>query len=328
MSTSAAPRLAAPNRRHVAEAAERLRERVVLTPVVRPFRIEARSGLELWLKAENLQRVGAFKARGALNAVAQLSTKGRAAGLLTYSSGNHGQAVAWAGREFGAPVTVFMPEDAPAIKVEAIESMGAKIVRAGLTSLDRREAALAAAGASKATIVEPFDHPHTIAGQGTATLELAQQVRERAGEELDDLFVPVGGGGLIAGACLALEGSETRIHAVEPEGCDSLARSLAADKVVAVPPAGTLADGLRPTRVGELNYAICRERVSRCHRVGDVELCDTLRSLLVEEKLLVEPSGAAALSAALREGQPGRRIGVILSGGNVAPDLVARILGR
>ena len=317
---------APPGRDDVLAAAARLRGQVVRTPVVRSAALDELAGVELWLKAESLQHVGAFKARGALNAVAQLSPDERARGIITYSSGNHAQAVAMAARRHGIAAEIFMPTDAPPVKVEAARRMGARIHLVGTTSPERHRAALARQAETGASIIEPFDHPHTIAGQGTATLELLEDVAA-AGAALDALVVPVGGGGLVAGACLAAEGSALAIHGVEPVGCDSMGQSLARGAIVPVDPAPTLADGLKPTRVGALNFAIARERLAGCHTIDDGELAAAVRHLALLAKLVVEPSGAAGLALALR-GLPGapRRIGIILSGGNVAPDRLAALL--
>jgi threonine dehydratase len=325
---------ALPTRADVLAAAARLRGQIVRTPVVRCPALDQAAGAELWLKAESLQTIGAFKARGALNALAQLPDEVRARGVITYSSGNHAQAVAMAAQRFGVPADIFMPIDAPRIKADAVHAMGARVVQVGTTSLERHEAALARHRETGAAIIEPFDHAHTIAGQGTATLELLEEVAA-AGVELDALVVPVGGGGLIAGACLAAEGSRVAIHGVEPVGCDSMGQSLARGEVTAVGPGPTIADGLKPTRVGVLPFAIARARLAGCHTVDDDELGAAVAALAIRAKLVVEPSGAAGVALALR-GLPGasrpgastgRRIGVILSGGNIAPERLAELVG-
>jgi threo-3-hydroxy-L-aspartate ammonia-lyase len=315
----------------VRAAAERIANRVWRTPVVRCPALDALAGCELWLKAENLQRIGAFKARGAMHAVGRLDPDTRARGILTYSSGNHAQAVALAAREYGVSATIAMPTDAPAIKVAAVRELGADIVFAGTTSQDRKAAALRIQAETGAPIIEPFDAPDIVAGAGTATLELLDEVRERTnGGSLDLLLVPVGGGGLIAGACLVAAARGVTVHSVEPHGCDALARSLEQGERLAVEPGPTLADGLKPVRVGALNFAIAREHVRAAHRVDDEAIGRAMVRLLVRAKLLVEPSGAAALAAALSgelEGSP-RRVGVLLSGGNVDPARVASLVHR
>ena len=314
------------SRADVVQAAARIAGQVIRTPVVRCAALDERAGAELWLKAENLQHIGAFKARGAFNSIAQLPDHVRAAGVITYSSGNHAQAVALAAKHYGISADIYMPTDAPPIKVERVRSLGAAVHLVGTTSTERHRAAQARHAESRATIIEPFDHPHTIAGQGTATLELLEDA-ERAGTPLDALIIPIGGGGLIAGACLVADPT-LAVYGVEPVGCDSMRRSLAAGHVVAVEPGPTLADGLKPTRVGELTFAIARDRLNGCETVTDAELADAVRHLAFGAKLVVEPSGAAGLALALRGPLPGRpgRIGIVLSGGNIAPDTLAALL--
>ena len=317
------------DRTSVVAAAERLGTQVRRTPVVRCEALDERAGCEIWLKAENLQHIGAFKARGALHAVGRLSATERERGIITYSSGNHAQAVALAARTYGIRADIAMPEDAPRIKVEAVRALGAHIVFAGTTSPERRKAALAIQERTGGVIIEPFDHPDIIAGQGTATLELLDEA-SRAGASLDALVVPVGGGGLLAGACLASAGTGTLVYSVEPVGCDAMARSLAAGERVPVEPGPTIADGLKPTMVGVHTLAIAREHVAGAFTVDDDEIGRTVVALALRAKLVVEPSGAAALAAVLAGKLPGRprRVGVILSGGNIAPERLTDLLSR
>ncbi len=294
----------------------RIEDAIHRTPVFTCSHLDSLYGKQIFFKAENLQKVGAFKARGASYAISRLSAKERERGLLTYSSGNHAQAVARAAKLFGATATVFMPENAPGIKVTAVLGYGAKVIRAGTTSEQRRIAALSEAAQTGAAIIEPFDHPHIIAGQGTAALEFLREV-----PHLDALYVPVGGGGVASGsqlAALAL-GERVQIVGVEPSAACSLHRSLLAGEPVPVEPGKTVADGLKPVRIGERPFAILRSSGAICHLVADVEILQAMRDLLTYAKLLVEPSGAAGL-AACRDG-PGNRIGVILTGGNA--DLAA-----
>jgi threonine dehydratase len=320
-------------------AADRITGLVHTTPTMRAPRLDALASapLQLFLKAENLQKIGAFKARGAMHAVGRLDPEARARGVITFSSGNHAQAVALAAKHFGVPATITMPLDAPKVKVDVVRELGAEVVPAGYTSEDRRTLAYELAAQRSLAIIQPFDHPDIVCGQGTATTELLDYVQAR-GLELDAIFVPVGGGGVIAGACLATRGRSTAIHSVEPRGCDALARSLEAGERVSVEPAPTSADGLKPVRVGALNFEIAKRYVKGCHRVDDDELGRALASTLLRAKLLVEPSGAAGVAAALREAGPLReqlgivdrplRVGVLLTGGNVEPSLVAEILQR
>lgn len=312
----------------VQAAAARLRGQVRRTPVVRDEILGSR-GVTLWLKAENLQHIGAFKARGALHAVGRLPPKQRDRGLVTYSSGNHAQAVALAAKRFGIPATIAMPTDAPAVKVAMVRELGARVEFAGTTSSDRKTRAEAIARETGATIIEPFDHPHIVAGAGTATLELVDEVRARTdGAGLDALVVPVGGGGLLAGACVVCAAFGIDVHTAEPEGCDAMAQSLAAGTRVSVQPAPTLGDGLKPVRVGALNFEIAQQVVRGSHLVNDSEMGRGLVHVLTRHKMLLEPSGAAALAVAMRESLPGspKHVGVLLSGGNVDPSTVARLL--
>ena len=301
----------------------------VRTPVLRVPELDAIAGRELWLKAENLQHIGAFKARGALYAVGRLSAEERARGIITYSSGNHAQAVALAAARHGLRASVCMPEDAPEVKVEAVRRLGATILFAGRSSKDRHEAALALQAETGGVIIEPFDHPHTIAGQGTATLELLAQV-EAMGGALDALVVPVGGGGLIAGACLVAAEATLPVYSAEPELADAMAKSLEAGERVMVPAADTIADGLKPVRVGALNFAIAKDCLSGSLRLSEEALGRALASCVAYAKVVGEPSGAAALAAALEGALPAtaKRVGVILSGGNVSTARLADLLAR
>ncbi len=313
----------------VLAARARLHGKVSLTPVLRVPRLDAIAGVELFLKAENLQRVGAFKARGAINAVLALPAAARAKGLVTFSSGNHGQAVALAARDAGVTAHVVMPEDAPAVKVEAVRALGGEVSFAGKTTDDRYRLAVSIAERTGATIIPPFDDANVIAGQGTATVELIEQAAE-LGAELDAVLVPVGGGGLLAGACLAAAGHPTKpkVIAVEPATADAFGQSFAAKERVTIAPAATIADGLKPIRVGESNFAIAGRLVSHSVVVDDDAIGRALVELLMHGKILVEPSGACALAAALGRKLPAgvRRAGVILSGGNLAPAQLAKLI--
>ena len=318
-----------PTPEDVRAAATRLAGKVVRTPVLRIPAIDAIVNAEVYIKAENLQRIGAFKARGALHAVGRLDPAIRARGIITYSSGNHAQAVALAAKEYGIAADIAMPVDAPAIKVEGVRALGATIVLAGTTSTERRNAALAIRERTGGTIIEPFDDADIIAGQGTATLELLEEVAAQTnGQSLDALFVPVGGGGLIAGACLAAAGTPSRVYSVEPVGCDAMARSLEVGRRVEVQPGPTLADGLKPVMVGERNFRIAQKYLAGSFCVDDDQIRRAMTILLFSGKVLAEPSGAAALAAALHNILPERprRIGVIISGGNVDRSVLLHVL--
>ncbi len=319
--------LEVPTFEDVLRARERLRGRVTATPVLRAPALDAAAGTEIYLKCENLQRIGAFKARGAMNAVLALPDERRKAGVITFSSGNHGQAVALAAKELGIPAWVAMPSDAPGVKVASVRSLGAEVVFAGTTSADRYAEAVRIAERTGGVIVPPFDDANVIAGQGTATLELLEQA-----PGLDAVVVPVGGGGLLAGACLvvAARGDGATVVAVEPASANALQESLKRGERTRVTPGKTIADGLKPVEVGALNFAIAREHVAHALTIDDDAIGRALVRLLFAAKVLVEPSGAAALAAVLEGMIPGspKRVGVILSGGNVAPEVLTALVSR
>ncbi|MET7961386.1 threonine ammonia-lyase [Micromonospora zamorensis] len=314
----------------VEEAARWLAGRVVRTPVLRSPVIDGLAGARILLKAENLQNGGSYKMRGALRAVGRLAASGQT-GVIAQSTGNHAIAVALAAREHGLTATVVLPVDAASTKVDLARAAGARVVLAGTDVAQRVAVVDGISDESGHPVVDAYDHPDVIAGQGTASLELIEEA-ERAGTPLDALVVPVGGGGGVAGACLAAAGRGIEVYGVEPVGCDSLARSLAAGVRVPVASAPTIADGLRPSCVGELPFAIVRDVLRGVVRVDDDEIGGAFRLILMELKVLAEPSGAAGLAGALRlAGEervgPGRQrtVGVVLTGGNVEASVVARL---
>jgi threonine dehydratase len=298
------------------------------TPVLTSRTLDARTGCEVLLKAENLQRVGAFKFRGAFTALSALDP---GTPVVAFSSGNHAQAVALAAREQGRSATIVMPEDAPASKLAATRGYGADVVTYDRYREDRTAIAGSIASATGAEVIPPFDHPGIIAGQGTAALELF----EDAGE-LDLLFVPCGGGGLLSGSLLAAGAlaPACRVVGVEPEAGDDVRRSVAAGHPVNIDVPSTIADGAQTTCVGERTFTIIRERVSGILTVGDEELVEQMRFLASYLKILVEPTGCLGLAAACARardlaGEIGRRprVGVILSGGNVDLARFAELVG-
>ncbi|MET7880659.1 threonine ammonia-lyase [Micromonospora profundi] len=321
---------AGPVRADVEDAARWLSGRVIRTPVLRSPAIDLLAGGRVLLKAENLQTGGSYKMRGALRAVGRLAAAGHT-GVIAQSTGNHAIAVALAARQHGLAATVVLPVDAAATKVDRAGAAGARVVFAG-TGVDERAAmAYALRDQTGHPVVDAYDHADVIAGQGSASLELIEQA-ERAGTPLDAIVVPVGGGGGVAGACLAAAGTGITVYGVEPVGCDSLARSLSAGERIPVAPAPTIADGLRPSCVGELPFAILRSALHGVVRVDDEQIASAFRLLLMELKVLVEPSGAAGLAGALRlrEERAGgalgeRTVGVVLTGGNVEAELAARL---
>jgi threonine dehydratase len=312
----------------VVAAARRLIGVTRRTPVLRSPELDRAAGARIWLKAEYLQLTGSYKARGAFHAVGRLAEVGDCRRVLATSTGNHGIAVAAAAQRYGIPAVVVLPSDAPAVKVEAVRRFGATAVAAGTSAADRA-AAIQALRHPGDVVLDAYDHPDVIAGQGTATAELVADVAALGGR-LDAVVLPVGGGGGLAGAALALRGSRIALHGVEPAGCDSLRRSLQLGRVVPVGPAPTLADGLRPPSVGALPFALLRDTDVRVTVVDDDEIAAALVTLLLDAKLAVEPSAAAALAGALsitRRGGPAD-LGVVLTGGNVDAAVLARLLAE
>jgi threonine dehydratase len=317
------------NRDDVEAAARWLSGRVVRTPVIRSAALDRIAGTRVWLKVESLQRSGSYKVRGALLAVGRLAEQGGCSGVIAQSTGNHAVAVALAAAEHGLAATVVVPVDAPAAKMAKARRYGARIVAAGTTLEERIEEVERLHDSTGHAVIDAYDHPDVVAGQGTATLELIDEVR-RQGGYLDAVVVPVGGGGGVAGACLAARDMNIAVYGVEPVGCDSLAQSLAADRRVAVPPAATLADGLRPSLVGRLPFQIVRGRIAGVTTVDDREIGQALCLALFQARILVEPSAAAGLAAALRLAGSGSftDIGVVLTGGNVEPAVVAKLIAE
>ncbi|HST67750.1 MAG TPA: threo-3-hydroxy-L-aspartate ammonia-lyase, partial [Mycobacteriales bacterium] len=296
------------------------------TPVLTSRTLDERVGATVLAKAECFQRGGAFKFRGAYNAIASLDPAGRARGVLTYSSGNHAQAIALAARLHGIPATIVMPDDAPAAKAAATEGYGAELVRYDRYSQDRDELGRVLAAERGLTLIPPYDHPDVIAGQGTVALELI----EDAGP-VDVLVVCVGGGGLLSGCATAAAAlGTTRVVGVEPEAGDDVRQSLRAGHRVTIPVPRTIADGQQTTAPGELTFPIIQRLVEDVVTVTDAEIVATMVLVFERMKVVLEPSGATALAAVLNGRVPdvaGRRVGVTLSGGNVGAARVAELVG-
>ena len=307
----------------VLAAARRLRGVVHRTPVMRCSSLDAAVGAEVHLKAECLQRAGAFKIRGAYNKIAQLSDAARQRGVISYSSGNHAQGVALAAALLGVPATVVVPEDIVPVKRRATEGYGARVVAAGTTSADRQEHAERLARAEDLTLVRPYDDPAIMAGQGTVAVELLEQVAD-----LDVLVVPIGGGGLMAGCAVWARSVRPamRLIGVEPADADDTRRSLAAGARVRIAPPRTIADGLRTVVPGELTFPVIRELVDDVVTVTDDAIRAAMRFLLERTKLVVEPSGAVSVAAVLCGHAGGHRVGAVLSGGNVALETLADLV--
>jgi threo-3-hydroxy-L-aspartate ammonia-lyase len=301
----------------IRKAAQRLAGVSHHTPVLHSSTLNARADATLFLKCENLQRMGAFKFRGAYNFLASLPEGVRERGVVAFSSGNHAQGVGLAARLFGVPATIVMPTDAPAVKREATLGYGAEVVPYERATSHREEIAANLAAQRGATLVPPFDDERIVAGAGTAALELLEAI-----DGLDAIVVPVGGGGLMAGTAIAAHGIDSKIaiYGVEPDAGDDFAQSLRAGRRVTIPVPKTIADGLQTTAPGELTFAIAREHVSGIVTVSDHELCDAMRFAFERMKIVIEPSGAAPLAALLQRRIPalqGKRVGVIVSGGNI-----------
>jgi threo-3-hydroxy-L-aspartate ammonia-lyase len=307
----------------VAAAAERLAGHAHRTPVLTSRTVNERTGSEVFFKCENLQRIGAFKFRGAFNALSQLPPAERERGVLSFSSGNHAQAVALAGKLLGIRVTIVMPSDAPPVKIAATRGYGAEVVLNDKRKETREEVAERIVRERGLTMIPPFDHPHVIAGQGTAAKELI----EDAGR-LDYLFVPVSGGGLISGCAVAAShlSPGCKVIGVEPEAGDDAARSFRTRTLQSCYNPDTIADGARTHSLGKLTFPLILRYVSDMVTVSDAELARATVYLWERMKIVVEPTGALGAAGLFERGLPvaGKKVGVILSGGNVDLKLMAK----
>jgi threonine dehydratase len=310
-----------------AEARERLQGAVLHTPLVR---LTSVIDAVAYLKPESLQPIGSFKLRGAYNAVAQLSEAERRRGVITYSSGNHGQGVAYAARAFGIPAVIVMPANAPQIKRDATTALGAQIVDVGPASSERRERAEALAAEHGYAIIPPYDDPAIIAGQGTCGLEILADC-----PDVDLVLAPVGGGGLLSGVAAAIRQQRPECHVVgvEPELAGDAAASLRQGRIVqytAEQTTRTIADGLRTQSIGTLNFAHIQRYVERVITVNEYEIEQAMRRIVWDARLIAEPSGAVATAALLfhrQELPPHRTAVAIISGGNAEPATLLRVLG-
>jgi threonine dehydratase len=299
-------------------AAERIGEVARRTPLLAERRSSPIGEGRLRLKCENLQRGGAFKLRGAYNFIAQLPEEERSRGVITYSSGNHGRAVALAARELGLMAVVVVPVDAPQVKLEGIRRLGAEIVEEGTKSVERKRRAEMIAAERDLAIVPPFDHPQIIAGQATVGLEIVEDW-----PSVERVLVPVGGGGLLAGVAAAVRAlaPDVEVFGVEPRGAASMHASLLAGQAVELDSVASVADGLKPVRPGDLTFEHARSLVEAVLLVEDEDILRALAWCADEFRLLVEPSGAAAVAALLAGKLPGQAkpLVAIISGGNVDP---------
>jgi threo-3-hydroxy-L-aspartate ammonia-lyase len=309
----------------IKEAAARIGAHIHRTPVVTSRAFNEAVGKQVFFKCENLQRAGAFKIRGATNRILSLTDEEKHRGVVAFSSGNHAQAAALAGREAGVRAVVVMPTDAPKAKVAGTRGYGAEIVFYDRKKEDREAVARQISDRDGLVLVPPYDDYLVMAGQGTCALELLEEV-----PDLDCLLTPCSGGGLFASASVAAKASNPRIRcfAVEPESGDDTRQSLARGERITIPPPSTIADGLRVQIPGKLTFPILRQNAEDVLTVGDQEIIETMRFILFRMKLLVEPSGVAAAAAVFTNKLPqsAKRVGVVLSGGNIDPELLAVLL--
>ncbi|HSE32654.1 MAG TPA: threonine/serine dehydratase [Pyrinomonadaceae bacterium] len=307
------------------EARDRIRGRVHHTPVVSSRLFNEAAGKQVYFKCENLQRAGAFKIRGATNKILSLTPDEKSRGIVAFSSGNHAQAVALAGRETGVRVVVAMPDDAPKMKVQATRSYGAEIIFYDRHKEDREKFALDLAERERLVMVPPYDDYLILAGQGTCGLEFAEEI-----PELDALLTPCSGGGLFAGVATAAKAINPGIRCfpVEPDTADDTRQSFIRGERVSIPPPPTIADGLRVQIPGKLTFPIVQQIAEDVLTVSDDEIRATIEFMLFRMKLLVEPSGAAAAAAVMFKKLPEdvKIVGVVLSGGNIDPDVLEGVV--
>ena len=311
----------------VAAAHERIRAVAKRTPVLTSTTIDALTGARVHFKCENFQRMGAFKFRGAYNALSQLAPEQKRKGVVAFSSGNHAQAVALAGRLLGVPATIVMPTDAPKVKLDATRGYGAEVVLYDASNEDRAKIAEQLAAERGLAVIPPFDHPHIVAGQGTAAKELIEDTGP-----LDLLMVPCGGGGLLSGCSIAARqlSPDCRVIGVEPAAGDDGLRAFRSGKLETIALPDTIADGARTMCLGKLTFSIIRENVHDFLTVTDDELLKSMFFLWERMKIVVEPTGALAACALLERklDAKGKKVGVVISGGNVDLAWAARLLAR
>ena len=308
-------------------AALRIAGQADRTPVMTSASVDRRTGARVFFKCENLQRMGAFKFRGAFNALARLSTEERARGVIAFSSGNHAQAVALAGRELGIAAVIVMPGDAPKVKVEATRGYGAEVVLYDAATQDRESIAREIGASRGMTLIPPFDHPDIIAGQGTAAKELFEEIGP-----LDYLFVPCGGGGLISGSALAARALAPRckVVGIEPEAGDDATRSFRSGTLQSCSHPDTIADGARTASLGKLTFPMVLALVHDMKTVGDAALLSAMRYLMERMKIVAEPTGVLGAAGLFENSRDvaGSRVGVIISGGNLDLSLLGRTFAQ
>ena len=310
----------------VEKAAARIKGVAHRTPVLTSRTADGMARAQLYFKCENFQRIGAFKFRGAYNALSKFSDEQRRAGVVTFSSGNHAQAIALSASLLGMAAAIIMPKDAPALKVAATKGYGAEVILYDRYTEDREEIGRRLAQERGMTLIPPYDHPDVICGQGTATMELIEEVGQ-----LDVLLVCLGGGGLLAGSALAAAAMSPgcRIIGVEPEAGNDGQQSLRSGAVVRIGVPDTIADGAMVTHIGEHNFEVIKREVDDIVTVTDAQLVDTMKFFAERMKMIVEPTGCLGAAAALHGAVPveGKRVGILISGGNVDLARFARLVG-
>jgi threo-3-hydroxy-L-aspartate ammonia-lyase len=309
----------------VCAAAERIQGHAHRTPVLTSRTVDEETGARVFFKCENLQRMGAFKFRGAFNALSKLGHEQHRAGVVTFSSGNHAQAIALSARLLGIPATIVMPHDAPAAKVAATKGYGGAVVVYDRYKDDREQIGRDLAVKHGLTLIPPYDHPDVLCGQGTAAKELFEEVGP-----LDAFFVPLGGGGLLSGCALATRALSPgcRLYGVEPEAGNDGQRSFRTGTIVHIDTPSTIADGAQTQHLGEVNFPIIRRDVHDILTASDAELVDCMAFMATRMKLVVEPTGCLGFAAArrMKADLKGKRVGVLVSGGNVDMARFARLL--
>ncbi|MEM9052503.1 MAG: threonine/serine dehydratase [Bacteroidota bacterium] len=305
-------------REELLAAHARIKPFIHRTPVLTSSLINELVGVRVFFKCENFQKMGAFKMRGATNAVLQLTEEERSRGVVTHSSGNHAQAIALASRSAGVKATIAMPRNAPSVKKEAVRGYGGNVVECGNTALDREKTTDEIIAQTGATMIHPSNDLNVIIGQGTSATELLEDY-----PDLDSIFTPVGGGGLLAGTALAAEffGNGCKVYAGEPEEADDAFRSLKSGKIEKNETANTIADGLR-THLGDVNFPIIQKGVERIILVSEEEILEAMKLIWTRLKIICEPSCAVPLAALLKDKEKfkGQRVGIIITGGNVDLD--------
>jgi threo-3-hydroxy-L-aspartate ammonia-lyase len=319
--------LGLPTYEDVVAASHRLAGQAHRTPVLRSATADRLARAQLFFKCENFQRMGAFKFRGAYNALSKFSSTQRKAGVIAFSSGNHAQAIALSAKLIGMPAAILMPSDAPQAKIDATRGYGGEVILFDRYTQDREALTAQLATERGMTLIPPFNHPDVMAGQGTAAKELIEEVGE-----LDAMLVPLGGGGLLSGTALATRAlsPHCKLFGVEPEAGNDAQQSLRADRIISIPTPQTLADGAQTQQLGDLTFEVIRRDVFSVVTASDSQLVEAMRFFAERMKMIVEPTGCLGFAAACYAGLrlEGKRVGVIISGGNVDLARYAQLISQ